>query len=415
MEQNFTAHRDDFSSVQYGIFHSEEIYERERTKIFSDKAWNYLCLEAEIEAPGAFLTTEVGDIPVLVNRKEDGEIVAFENRCMHRGTKLRRENRGNDTSHTCVYHQWCYSLDGQLTSVPFARGINGKGGLPKDFDRSQIRLRAMRVAVIHGVVFGTFNQDNVPLEDYLGPQIVERLGNLFFKPIEVLGYQRQRILGNWKLYNENLRDLNHGSLLHMFHATFGLARPNQVGGATMDDKHRHNISRKVMGTDDKTEAAELYKDTKNVYQENFVLSDPRILSYVHELPHAESLIIASVFPNVIFQQITNSLCTRQLRLRGVNEFELYWTYYGFKDDTDEMRERRRQQANLVGPGGLVSMEDGEAVQLVHEQTRSSPSSSSEIIIGGRGEITDQPNGVTEVPIRGFWSYYFEIMDFDSAA
>ena len=401
-------HNDDFSSVQYGIFHSQEIYELERDLIFS-KAWTYLCLEAEIPNPGDFLTAEIGDIPVLVNRREDGVITAFENRCMHRGTKLRRENRGNAADHTCVYHQWCYSLDGRLTSVPFPRGVRGVGGLPADFDKSKVRLPPMRVEVMHGVVFGTFDPDNVPLEEYLGPEIVARLGNLFFKPIEIIGYQRQRVFGNWKLYNENLRDLNHGSLLHMFHATFGLARPNQVGGSMMDAKRRHNISRKVMGTDDKSLTVELYKDVKS-YQEDFVLSDPSILKYTPEIPHEESLIIASVFPNVIFQQITNSLCSRQIRLRGVDEFELYWTYYGFKDDTPEMREHRRRQANLVGPGGLISMEDGEAVQLVHEQTRSRLEESSQIIIGGRGEIKDLPVGVTEMPVRGFWSYYFELMD-----
>ena len=27
------------------------------------------------------------------------------------------------------------------------------------------------------------------------------------KPLKVLGYQRQHVHGNWKFYNENLRDL----------------------------------------------------------------------------------------------------------------------------------------------------------------------------------------------------------------
>jgi anthranilate 1,2-dioxygenase large subunit len=407
-----TKPSEDYSSVPFELFHSPKIYEQERARIFSDRAWSYLCLEVEVQAAGAFVTTEVGDIPVLVNRTENGEILAFENRCMHRGTKLRRENRGNDVSHTCVYHQWCYSLDGRLASVPFARGFNGKGGLPADFDKSQVRLRTMRVSVVHGVVWGTFKHDNVHIEEYLGPKIMETLGNLFFKPIEILGYQRQRIMGNWKLYNENLRDPNHGSLLHMFHATFGLARATQVGGARMDEKHRHNISYVTMGTDDASANKEAYKDTKKVFQGDFRLNDLSILRYIKELPNPESLIIASVFPNVIFQQITNSLCTRQIKLRGVDEFELYWTYYGFQDDSEEMKQHRRVQANLVGPAGLVSMEDGEAVQLVHDQTRSNPGASSQIIIGGRGEITDQDYTVTEVPIRGFWSHYFDVMDLD---
>ncbi len=31
---------------------------------------------------------------------------------------------------------------------------------------------------------------------------------------------------------------------------------------------------------------------------------------------------------------------------------------GFEDDDEEMIQRRLKQANLVGPAGLVSMEDG---------------------------------------------------------
>jgi len=402
-----------FSRVGYEVFHSQAIYEEERARIFN-RAWSYLCLEAELPVPGAFLTTVVGDIPVLVNRLEDGGVAAFENRCMHRGTTLRREARGVATEHACIYHQWCYRLDGGLESVPFARGNQGKGGLPPGFQRSSISLRRMRVEIVHGVVFGSFDADAPPLIDYLGSTVLETLGNLFPKPIQVLGYQRQRIFGNWKLYNENVRDTNHGGLLHMFHATFGLCRNSQTGGARMDPLHRHNISYTFMGTDNAADSDAGYGETKKVYQQTFSLRDTSMLKFYPELPHKESLVILSVFPNAVFQQISNSLCTRQIRLRGVDELELYWTYYGFVGDSDEMTEHRRNQANLVGPGGLVSMEDGEAVELVHEQTRTADRAGSRILIGEPGPIRDQETMVTEVPVRGFWSYYYELMQDNGA-
>ncbi len=401
----------DFSSIGYKVFHSEEIYDRERSHIFSGNLWNYVCLDVELAEPGSFITTYIGDIPVLVNRTMDGQLKAFENRCQHRGTKLRREARGKETTHTCVYHQWCYNLDGGLVGIPFARGKDGKGGLPPEFDRSSIKLREMKLATIHGVVFGSFGDDPPKLEDYLGPRVVELIGNLFYKPVKVLGYQRQRILGNWKLYNENVRDTNHGGLLHMFHATFGLARLSQEGGARLDGATRgHNTSYTTYGTDNESQRKDGYSQTKKVMQETFKLADPSILHFERELPGEESLVILSTFPNGVFQQISNSLCTRQIRPRGVDEMELYWTYYGFVDDTPEMAEHRRNQANLVGPGGLVSMEDGEAVQLVHEETKASPEAASRIIIGGLGEIKDSESLVTEMPLRGFWATYFKAMD-----
>jgi anthranilate 1,2-dioxygenase large subunit len=408
VKSNGLALAADYSRIPYSVYHSADLYERERERIFKGPVWSYLCLEVELPEAGSFITTYVGDVAVLVNRAADGRLRAFENRCMHRGTKLRRELRGKDTAHSCVYHQWCYSLDGALMSVPFSRGVRGQGGLPKDFDKSKVHLVELRVASFCGVLFGTFDANTPPLEDYLGERVMGMLRALLHKPVKVLGYQRQHILGNWKLYNENLRDPNHGGLLHSFHATFGLARLSQKGGAHMDDQFRHNISF-ISGGDDEEALKEGYSETRNVYQSRYRLEDAEMLKFYPELPTPETLIILSVFPNVIFQMIANSLCTRQIRPKGVDEMELYWTYYGFADDTPEMTEHRRLQSNMVGPAGLVSMEDGEAVELVHNQTRTVSDGSSQVIIGGVGPLRDQDNMVTEVPIRGFWRFYFNSM------
>ena len=44
------------------------------------------------------------------------------------------------------------------------------------------------------------------------------------RQLRVLGYQRQRGPGNWKLMFENIKDPYHASLLHVFLVTFGLFR-----------------------------------------------------------------------------------------------------------------------------------------------------------------------------------------------
>jgi nitrite reductase/ring-hydroxylating ferredoxin subunit len=137
----------DFSRIPFAIYHDRALYEMEQERIFKGPVWNYLALEAELPKPGDFVTVRVGDTPVLVNRSQNGTIHAFINRCMHRGAELRREPCGNALLHTCVYHQWNYTLEGNLRGVPFASGVNGVGGLPPDFKKSDIKLRALKVSL----------------------------------------------------------------------------------------------------------------------------------------------------------------------------------------------------------------------------------------------------------------------------
>jgi anthranilate 1,2-dioxygenase large subunit len=401
----------DLSRIPYAAYHDPTLYEDEQARIFRGPTWNYVALEAELPNPGDFVTTRIGDTPVLVNRDRDGEIHAFVNRCMHRGTLLRRERQGNAGDHICVYHQWCYDLDGKLLGIPFPKGAGGHGGLPDDFDRSKIQLHRMQVESRAGVIFGTFSDNAEPLDDYLGPVVCAEIDRLFHKPIRVLGYQRQRIFGNWKLYNDNVRDPNHGGLLHMFHATFGLYRLGQKGGAKLDARGRHNITWNTLGSDNVEQASKDYKKTKKVFEKGFKLSDMSMLQNRTEYPDDVTLVILSVFPNVVFQQISNSLCTRQIRSKGPDEMELYWTYFGYEDDDADMTQHRLDQANLVGPGGLISMEDGEAVELVHKTVAHEKDKHATVEIGGKGPIEEQLSLVTEVPIRGFWSYYCELMGF----
>jgi anthranilate 1,2-dioxygenase large subunit len=129
----------------------------------------------------------------------------------------------------------------------------------------------------------------------------------------------------------------------------------------------------------------------------------------HEFPDPVTLMIMSVFPGVVFQQIANSLCTRQIRTRGLNELELYWTYFGYEDDDASMTDHRLLQANLCGPGGYISMEDGEAVEIVHKASFTAQQEHALVEVGGTGEIRDARNLISEVPVRGFWSYYCELM------
>ena len=233
--------RTDFSRVPYAVFTDDGIYRRENQRIFRGPVWNYLCMEIELPKAGDFVTTWVGETHVIAARNNAGTVHAFENSCAHRGARLTSEVRGNAPHLTCPYHLWTYTLEGDLQGVTFQRGVGGKGGMPPGFEKKDHGLNRMRVAIQGGLIFGTFSDATPPLDEFLGPHSIAQIERLLVqrKP-KVLGYLRQRIPGNWKLYNENVRDPYHGSLLHQFQVSFGLQQPTMRGGIKLDRDLKNN-------------------------------------------------------------------------------------------------------------------------------------------------------------------------------
>jgi anthranilate 1,2-dioxygenase large subunit len=127
-----------------------------------------------------------------------------------------------------------------------------------------------------------------------------------------------------------------------------------------------------------------------------------------------NLAAPTIFPNMLLIQINNTLGTRQIRPKGVDSFEIFQTLFGYVDDSEEMTRHRLLLANLVGPAGFVSMEDGEAIEIIQKATRAETTAAAVFEMGGRGPLKDLAHRVTETPIRGFWSYWSELMGVEPA-
>ena len=98
--------------------------------------------------------------------------------------------------------------------------------MPDDFATADHSLTKLKVACRGGVVFASFDHDVEPLKEFLGPTILSYFDRLFNgRELTLLGYNRQRIPGNWKLMMENIKDPYHPGLLHVWFVTFGLGVP----------------------------------------------------------------------------------------------------------------------------------------------------------------------------------------------
>ena len=398
------------SRIPYKMYFDQAVYDQEQKKIYRGKLWHFLGMEAEVPKANDFKSTFVGETPVILTRSNTGELAAWVNSCAHRGAIITRESKGNKESHECVYHQWSFDTSGDLVGVPFRRGIDGKGGYPKDFKSKEHNLTKLRVESINGVVFGTFDEASLPLREFLGAAVCEMMDRICGKPLKLLGYHRQHLHGNWKLYLDNTRDPYHASLLHLFHATFGLFRSSQKGFNTLDgDEGMHSILCTRTGTDTSAVSEVAYSNLRTFQPNSFKLQDPSLLAGRKEFDDDISLTIMSIFPSLVVHQIANTLCLRQVIPTKNDETDLIWHFFGYQDDDVEMDKIRLKQMNLVGPGGLISMEDGEAVELVDRGIQSNAEKFTVLEMGGR-EPSGADHLVTEGAIRSMWSSYRKIMD-----
>jgi phenylpropionate dioxygenase-like ring-hydroxylating dioxygenase large terminal subunit len=395
------------AGVPYKFFYDQEVYELEQRRVFRGPVWNYVALESEIPNSGDFKANFVGDTPTVVSRGRDGAIHAFVNRCAHRGALVCREMRGNSTTHVCIYHQWSYDLEGNLIGVPFRRGLDGKGGYAAGFETAAHGLQKLRTASYGGLVFATFDRQTPPLVDYLGDVARSWIDRTLNRPVRALGYSRQLIDANWKLYAENVRDPYHGSLLHLFNATFGIARVSQRGGLAMDPSGGHNVIYARKRTQEQETRAYSQEKIRS-YQKNFALADPSLLQGKPDPLIDTTTAIQTIFPVLVIQQIANSLAVRQIVPKGPSRMELVSTFITYADDDEATVNIRLKQANLAGPAGYISMEDGYAIELVQQSIVHAGDKESFIELGG----TERPledDLVSESPIRGFWHRYRGLM------
>src|SRR6266704_2938121 len=137
--------------VPYWVYQDTGVYAREQERIYRGAAWNFLGLEAELPNPGDFKTTFVGEMPVVTARDVNGTLLCL-------------ASRGNVKEIACVYHNWTYDLEGNLTGVAFRRGIKGQGGMPGDARPESEAPRKLRVSTFCGLMFATLSDTTPSIE-----------------------------------------------------------------------------------------------------------------------------------------------------------------------------------------------------------------------------------------------------------
>jgi phenylpropionate dioxygenase-like ring-hydroxylating dioxygenase large terminal subunit len=399
---------DDLTRIPDWVYTDQDIYNREVERIFHGRTWNYVALEAELPNTGDFIRSNVGPTPVVVARAEDGSINVFENRCMHRAAEYCRELSGTTKEFVCPYHQWTYSLKGDLIGVPFRRGVGGKGGMPADFRMESHGLRKLNVTTHRGVVFASYAENMEPFADYLGPEVQREFEATFDgRKLKVLGHYRHSLPGNWKLYHENLKDPYHATLLHTFLVTFGLLVAGNRSLMLTDKTGRHGVMASAK-SDGKAVSSDTKKEMR-AYKEGMTLREPRFMDFVGEFDSPWSVTMSTIWPNLIVQREMNTLGVRQIVPTGPHEFIMKWTMFGFEGDDEEMTRHRLRQGNLMGPAGFLGLEDNEAIKFVQDGMQRVPGGEHLVKLDPATEAGTSDTLISESAIRAMYKHWRQEM------
>ncbi|WP_433507015.1 aromatic ring-hydroxylating oxygenase subunit alpha [Pseudonocardia halophobica] len=189
------------------------IFAAEQARIV-EAGWVCVALAADLDAPGAYRTVQVGRESVVVVKGRDEQIRAFFNVCRHRGAQLCVEPAGQVRNKLqCPYHAWTYDLTGKLIAAPNLTQM-------PDVDRFANGLAPVAVREWLGHVWVCVAEQPPSFEDEVIGAVITRLGDV--ESIDHYGVENLKLArrisydvqANWKLIVENFMECYHCATIH---------------------------------------------------------------------------------------------------------------------------------------------------------------------------------------------------------
>lgn len=374
----------DVTDVPTEVFAREDIFEAELETIFYGPYWHTVGHEAEIPNPGDFKTFHLGRVPLIIARGSDGDVRVFINACTHRQNQVETAPCGNKKGFECPYHRWTFKNDGSLAGCPGSEDFSPK------FSKEEYGLKQVNMVKVFGLILVSLADNPPNIEEYLdrGMQNIEKqIGHK--EGLKLLGYQKVSYACNWKVIMDN--DGYHAPLLHTGFRLLGWQ--SGKGQQFLSDFSAGVESELVPG-----------KSTS-------ILKDPSLIEFKDSQWNAGSF-VTGIFPATILVKHMDVISIRFPIVRAVDRTEIHYAYFAKGNDSDEtIKHRVRQASNLLGPCGMISMEDAAIFQRIQI---ASNAHGIAIFQKGVKELNTVPTQFLqndESPNIPRWEHYRRIMGF----
>ena len=220
----FAASDQDFETgvmLPASCYTDESFFAFEREAVFGAE-WLCLGRSDQVANPGDYYTITMAGEPLIVVRKENGEISVISAVCQHRGMIItapadRPEEEwtapppettsGNCRNFRCPYHYWTYDLEGRLIGAPEMQRTTG-------FARSDVRLGRPKVEIWNGFIFVNFEPEAEPLAPKLSALDAAISRYHVDEMVTVDPMTVPDLPFNWKVMVENFMEGYHPDRLH---------------------------------------------------------------------------------------------------------------------------------------------------------------------------------------------------------
>jgi anthranilate 1,2-dioxygenase large subunit len=378
------------NEVPKEVFFRDDIYQAELERIFYGPEWHPIAHESEVPNNGDYKTANLAGVPLLIARGQDGVVRVFYNSCSHRGNQVETAPMGNKKEFECPYHRWLFSTEGKLI------GCSNEREFSPGFDRKDYPLAQPRTESFLGLIFVTMSPDTESLDEFIGelrPTFAALMGG--DGRLKLLGYQKVRYDANWKAYTDN--DGYHAPLLHQ-----AFKMLNWQGG-----KGRQYVTTKRGHVG--------FESELSVAKGNNALQDPSLIEFKGQDPSVGSRVI-SIFPTFVATKHLDVINLRFATPISHNVTEVHYAYFAHADDDEEMvRHRLRQSSNLLGPCGLISMEDASIFHRIHIGNHAPGAAIFQKGVKSLTEVGSEFLQNDEAANIPRWEYYRDIMNFERSA
>ncbi|WP_285766825.1 aromatic ring-hydroxylating dioxygenase subunit alpha [Peribacillus sp. SI8-4] len=392
-----------------------KVYEIEHEKVFL-KTWVFVGHESEVPNKGDFMTRELAGYSLIITRDGEGEVRAFYNMCTHRGMKLCRADKGNKSMFTCPYHGFNFKNTGELVGVPLQKDIYG--GM---LDRTTMGLHKVKLESYKGLLFGTWNEEAEPLEDFLG-DIRWYLDILVGRAeMEVIGVpQRFIVSSNWKVGSDNfVGDSYHTMVTHGSIAKLGMV-PNATYSKRGFQIHTENGHGLNLGTPNPDFA--FPEELKEEFKCNLSAEQYGVLSNLKNM-------IGNVFPNLSFlishtkikDRFISNTSIRMWRPIGHDKMEVIAWMLVEKNASQDWKDRSRDSFILTfSPSGIFEQDDTEVFTDITEAAQGPMPFLKNLTYNYTMGLHREPvefvgpgvaydDKFTEASQRNFYKYWLELM------